>query len=171
MAKKAYKIKDKETGAEVTIGRDGRKMHPTSLKNVDNTNNPHKWKPGESGNINGGPKSADKLFKQELIELMKGEDWTKKSKEEQTILVKNVWKKAIDKYMTTDNDNTFLRLLELFVGSTDGKAQDSYSKDNPIVPLMVNVVQLPPKNEPIEITTGIPVPGVSPLKSRTPEDE
>jgi len=138
---KAKRIKDKD-GKEIVIAKDGRTMHENSLANFEGTQ--EQWQPGQSGNLNGRPKSADKLFKVELVELMQGPDWNDKSKKEKKTLVKNVWKKAIDKYMTTDNDNTFLRLLELFVGSTDGKVIDQQSNNNTFTG---NVLILPPKRD------------------------
>jgi len=147
----AKRIKDPETGKEIVIGKDNRVMHENSLNNFDNENNPHQWQPGQSGNVNGGPKSADKIFKAELMELLQEPYWKDKDKKQKKALIKQVLEKAIDKYMKTDNDNTFLRLLDLFVCSTDGKAVEVQSNVNPIIN---NVIYLPEKQAvPVTIET------------------
>ena len=143
---KSKKIKDKD-GEERVIAKDGRKMHPNSMPQNIPAMKKHigRLKPGETANPNGRPQAADKLFREELRELLQQPYWKSKDKNERKQLVKELLEKAIEKYMTTKNDNTFLRLLDLFVSSTDGKIIESQGNNNAII--AQNVIYLPQKRE------------------------
>lgn len=149
---KAQRIKDKETDQEIVTAKDGRKMHPNSLKNMQP--NDQIWKPGESGNPKGRPKNPILVVKEKLAEVLNQEYWGVNGNNEQTVML--ILKDAIDEYFTCSNPIDKREWYRMLIGSIETESKKEQGNSNAIH--AQNVILLPPKNPPIEapVITGTP---------------
>jgi hypothetical protein len=114
---KAERRIDSETGEEVVIGRDGRKMNPKSLANVGN---PETGFGAHPENITPRKPSQLKIFKQALTDVLQEEI----SPTDKTKKITAVCEKMVDTYLNTKNENTVKQLSELISNIVDGIRTD-----------------------------------------------
>lgn len=150
MAKKDRKgvvqlVTDKNKNQPVKYGRDGRRMHPKSLKNVEDKSNGLQAHP-ENINRNGRPPDPIEVVRHRLSNIFQEPYWEKNKKNEETVVL--ILKDAIESYFKEKDTTKKQRWYDLIVGgSTSGKGQIAQPNNNANGMNVQNVIILPALKE------------------------
>jgi hypothetical protein len=128
----------------VVYGRDGRQMHPNSIKALENNRKPQ-WVKGQSGNPNGRDKSsraAEKYFKDSIRNIMLKQSQNDDTKTEMDVFTEEIRNMA----KTTKSEAIKLKIWEMFKDSIDGKPAQHQNITSESGILSAGIMLIPPKN-------------------------
>ena len=144
MKSKAKRIKDPETGKEIVIAKDGRRMNPNSLKNMTPGSDGNGFdKHPENINRNGANRNPITVVREKLTEVLNQEYWGVNENNEQTVML--IIKDAVNQYFNTDDERIKQEWFKILVGPIDAQKSNDQLNTNSIV--AQNVIFLPQKND------------------------
>lgn len=122
MRVKAKRIKDKKTGKEIVIAKDGRTMHENSLKNWDMTKPKNGFdKHPENINRTGQNRNPITVVREKLTQVLTETYWGVNKDNEQTVML--ILKDAVEQYFACDDARQKQEWFKMLVGSIDSHKQ------------------------------------------------
>ena len=156
MKSKAKRIKDPETGKEIVIAKDGRRMNPNSLKNMTPGSDGNGFdKHPENINRNGAPRNPIVVVKEKLTEILDQEYWGINENNEKTVML--MIKDAVDQYFNCDDTIQKREWYKMLIGPIDSQKSNDQQNTNTIT--AQNVIMLPPKQDLPQAVQPNPNPG------------